>query len=104
MVDDFREYRRAVALSPCPRLPAVVRLGGATEKDGGGKSQKLAWTSAGWKVAEVDMETETVVFKREDGTVDRSLFDLDVVFPVHHAKLLRKDWTFSREEIYEDRV
>ena len=88
-------------------LPASARrhpAWWANEKDGGGKSQKLAWTAAGWKTAEVDMEAETVVFRREDATVDRSLFDLDVVFPVHHAELLQKDATFSREEIYEDRI
>ena len=88
-------------------LPASARrhpAWWANEKDGGGKSQKLAWTAAGWKTAEVDMEAETVVFRREDAMVDRSLFDLDVVFPVHHAELLQKDATFSREEIYEDRI
>ena len=92
-------------------LPASARrhpAWWANEKDGGGKSQKLAWTAAGWKTAEVDMEAETVVFKRPKPArapkVKRAKIDLDKEFHVHHAELLQKDATFSREEIYEDRA
>ena len=76
----------------------------ANEKPGGRHTHALAWTAAGWNVAEVDMETETVVFKREDATVDRSLFDLDVVFPVHHIDAWPEGLSLRREDMYEDRV
>ena len=68
-------------------------------------SQALAWIGAGWETSEVDVGAGTLVFTPGDShPVDRSLFDLNVVLPVHHTKLLIKDWTFNREEIYEDRI
>ena len=68
----------------------------------------LAWIAAGWKTAEVDMAAKTLTFERPKPAriprAKRTKIDLDKEFPVHHAKLLRKDATFSREEIYEDRI
>ena len=54
------------------------------------------------------MAAETLVFSQEykapQPTVPRPHFKLDDVWPVFHAELLQKDATFSREEIYEDRI
>ena len=68
----------------------------------------LAWIAAGWKTAEVDLAAKTLTFERPKPAriprAKRTKINLDKEFPVHHAKLLRKDATFSREEIYEDRI
>jgi hypothetical protein len=84
-------------------LPESARLYSAWWDNDDSHSHTLAWMAAGWETTDVDIDAETLVFTRK-ARVDRSLFDLNVVFPVHHAKLLVKDATFSREEIYEDRI
>ena len=92
-------------------LPASARLYSAwwaNEEPGGRHTHAFAWTAAGWKTSEVDMAAETLVFKRPkpacNPKVKREKIDLDKEFPVHHAELLQKGATFSREEIYEDRI
>ena len=86
-------------------LPKSARRNSAWWANDESHSQALAWIGAGWTTSDVDMESETITFTpKNSGPVDRSLFDLNVVLPVHHTKLLTNDWTFSREEIYEDRI
>ena len=92
------------------RLPTSARLYSAwwaNEEPGGRHTQALAWTAAGWKTSDVDVDTETLVFVRKNSIhrprTDRSKIDLEA-FHVHHAELLTNDWTFSREDMYEDRM
>ena len=92
------------------RLPTSARkhrAWWANERIGGSHAHALAWTAAGWKTSDVDVDTETLVFVRKNPIhrpwTDRSKIDLED-FHVHHAELLQKDATFSREEIYEDRI
>ena len=86
-------------------LPMSARRYSAWWANDESHSQALSWIGAGWMTSDVDVESETITFTpKNSGPVDRSLFDLNVVLPVHHTKLLTNDWTFSREEIYEDRI
>ena len=86
-------------------LPKSARRYSAWWANDESHSQALAWIGAGWKTSDVDLESETITFTPKNSEpVDRSLFDLNVVLPVHRTKLLLKDATFSREEIYEDRI
>ena len=67
-------------------LPASARLHRpwwANQSHGNGHSQSLAWSVAGWETAEVDMKTETLLFRRRElPQTDRRL-NLDDVWPVH---------------------
>ena len=92
------------------RLPPSARkhrAWWANEKTGGSHTHALAWTAAGWKTSDVDVDAETLVFVRKNTihrpSTDRSKIDLEA-FHVHHAELLTDDWTFSREDMYEDRI
>ena len=97
---DFKELKERTD-SSC-RHPLAATEWWANDKT---HSQARAWIGAGWKVAAVNIEAETVTFTRENPNVDKSLFDLEVVFPVHHAKMLLSDEeVFSREYIYDDRM
>ena len=91
-----------------PMSARLYRPWWANQKNGSGHSHALAWTAAGWKTAEVDMEAETLVFRSAAASPQspdkQSKVDFLSNWPVHHTKLLRKDATFSREEIYEDRM
>lgn len=80
----------------------------ANQGRGGGHSHALAWMVPGWETASVDMEAGTLVFRRSGSATelkaDVSRLDLDEMFPVHRTRLLRAEASFSREEMYEDRV
>ena len=102
--EEVEEILRTFRLAKV-RPRASIGHGGQTTRIGGSHTQALSWIGAGWMTSEVDVESETITFTpKNSGPVDRSLFDLNVVLPVHHTKLLTNDWTFSREEIYEDRI
>ena len=52
------------------RLPDSARLHRpwrANSRKGSGHSHALAWQAAGWRTARVDLEAETLVFRREAG-------------------------------------
>ena len=101
--DEWRTTIGEVEMLLKINLPESAHLYPAWWANDESHSHALAWVAAGWETTDVDMAAGTLVFTRKT-QVDRSLFDLNVVFPVHHAKLLLKDATFSREEIYEDRI
>ena len=87
-------------------LPASARLHRpwwANQRRGGGHSQALAWSVAGWKTAEVDMDAETLLFRRTDLTpVPRR--PLDEAWPVHPTAVWPQGLSLRREDLYDDRV
>ena len=87
-------------------LPASARLHRAwwaNQSRGNGHSHTLAWTMAGWETAQVDMEAETLLFRRKhpERVGARSL---DEVWPVHSAGGWPADLSLRREDIYDDRI
>ena len=88
-----------------PRPPASIGHGGQTRELAAVILTRLHGQPQAGRLRTVD--TETLVFVRKNPIhrpwTDRSKIDLEA-FHVHHAELLQKDATFSREEIYEDRV
>ena len=93
-------------------LPASARLyrpWWANQKKDAGHSHALAWQAAGWKTRKVDLEAEALVFAREDvspladsGSEFRKTFDLDTLWPVIPGGAWPKDFTVSRDQIYDD--
>ena len=75
----------------------------ANQSRGNGHSHALAWTTAGWETAQVDMEAETLLFrrKRAEPVADRTL---DEVWPVHSAGAWPADLSLRREDICDERV
>ena len=59
----------------------------------------MAWTVAGWETAEVDMEAETLVLRRNRSDEVRKL-TLDEVCPVHKAGVWPEGLSLRREDIY----
>lgn len=96
------------------RLPDSARLHRpwwANSAKANGHSHALAWQAAGWKTGEVDLETETLVFAREDGeAADRPTeaapvkkkFDIDEILPVIRGGSWPPGFTVSREQIYDE--
>ena len=72
--------------------------------DGNGHSQALAWSAAGWETAKVDMNSETLLFRRckRPQAADRP--SLDEVWPVRSVGTWPEGLSLNREEIYEDGI
>ena len=70
---------------------------------GNGHSQALAWGTAGWETAEVNMDAETLLLRRKPAVTDHSL-TLDEAWPVHSAGGWPEDLSLRREDIYAERI
>ncbi len=91
-----------------PMSARLYRPWWANQKNGSGHSHALAWTAAGWKTAEVDMEAETLVFRSAAASPrppeEVSQISLDEILPVHFAGGWPEGLSLRREDIYEDRL
>ena len=87
-----------------PRSARLHRPWWANQGGGNGHSQALAWSSAGWETAEVDMGAETLVFRPKTHAKPRRKFNLDEVLPVHPTAIWPKGLSLRREDMYEDRI
>ena len=86
-------------------LPASARLHRpwwANQGSGNGHTQSLAWSVAGWETANVNIEAETLLFRRKPRTTRQ--FNLDEVLPVHYVSQWPHDMSLRREDLYEDRI
>ena len=86
-------------------LPPSARLHRpwwANGSPGNGHSHALAWTVAGWETAEVDVEDETLVFRRKGSGPVRK-FNLDEILPPRSVGEWPEGLSLRREDIYEDR-
>ena len=87
-------------------LPASARLHRpwwGNQRGGNGHSHALAWSVAGWETAEVDMDAETLVFRRTHPDPAPRL-PLDEAWPAHPTAVWPEGLSLSREDLYEDRV
>ena len=75
----------------------------ANQSRGNGHSHALAWTTAGWETAQVEMEAETLLFRRKhaEPVADRTL---DEFWPVHSAGAWPADLSLRREDSCDDRI
>ena len=88
-------------------LPASARLHRpwwANQKGASGHSQALAWNIAGWETAEVDLNSETLTFRRRRRQEPVRKPSLDEVWPVHPTAKWPTGMSLRREDLYEDRV
>lgn len=87
-------------------LPPSARLHRpwwGNQRGGNGHSHALAWSVAGWETAEVDMEGETLLFRRTDPR-PAPRPPLDEVWPVHPTAVWPEGLSLRREDLYEERV
>ena len=88
-------------------LPASARLHRpwwANQSSANGHSQALAWSVAGWETAEVDMDSETLLFRRRKRPETDRKLSLDEVWPVHPTAKWPEGLSLRREDMYEGRV
>ncbi len=87
-------------------LPPSARLHRpwwGNQRGDSGHSHALAWSVAGWETAEVDMDGETLLFRRTNpGPAPRQ--PLDEVWPVHPTAVWPEGLSLRREDLYEERV
>ena len=98
----FREIESIIGFV----LPASARRHRpwwANQRKGAGHSHALAWVTAGWETAEVDMVEETLVFRREQRQPSKTPL-LDKILPVHSAGEWPEGLSLRREDMYEDRT
>lgn len=89
------------------RMPPSARLHRpwwGNQKGGNGHSHALAWSMAGWETAEVDMEAETLLFRRLKRPESPPKVSLDELWPVHPTVKLPEGLKLDRESIYRDSV
>ena len=88
-------------------LPASTRLHRpwwANRSCASRHSQALAWSVAGWETAEVDMDSETLLFRRSKPPQAVRRLSLDEVWPVHPSAVWPKGGlSLRREDIYAHR-
>ena len=88
-------------------LPTSARLHRpwwANQGAGNGHSQSLAWGSAGWETAEVDMDAETLVLRPKKRPEPARRFNLDRDWPPHPTAVWPEGLSLRREDMYEDRI
>lgn len=88
-------------------LPASARIHRpwwANQKSTSGHSQALAWNIAGWETAEVDLESETLTFRRRRRQEADRRPSLDEVWPVHPTAKWPEGMSLRREDMYEGRT
>ena len=87
-------------------LPPSARLHRpwwGNQRGGSGHSHSLAWSVAGWETAEVDMDEETLLFRRTRPTAVRRP-PLDEAWPVHPTAVWPEGLSLRREDLYEERA
>ena len=87
-------------------LPPSARLHRpwwGNQRGGNGHSHALAWSVAGWETAEVDMDAETLLFRRTHAKPIPRL-PLDAAWPVHPTAVWPEGLSLRREDLYEERV
>ena len=98
----FREIETVLAFA----LPASARLHRswwANQSANGGHSQALAWGATGWETAEVDLDAEVLVLRRQPRDPPR-VPELDDLWPVHRAGAWPEGLRLSRADIYDERA
>ena len=87
-------------------LPPSARLHRpwwGNQRGDSGHSHALSWSVAGWETAEVDMDGETLLFRRTNPRPAPRL-SLDEAWPVHPTAVWPESLSLRREDLYEDRV
>ena len=64
-------------------------------------SQCLAWTAAGWETADVDMNAETLSFRRLKSSKTPLL---DEIWPVRSVGMWPEGLSLRREDMYDERI
>ena len=88
------------------QLPSSARLHRpwwGNQRGDSGHSHALAWSVAGWETAEVDMDGETLLFRRTNPK-PAPRPPLDEVWPVHPTAVWPEGLSLRREDLYEERV
>ena len=88
------------------QLPPSARLHRpwwGNQKRSNGHSHALAWSVAGWETAEVDMDAETLLFRRRHPEPEARP-SLDEAWPVHPTAVWPEGLSLRREDLYEERV
>ena len=97
----FREIEAVVGFG-LPQSARLHRPWWGNQRGGSGHSHALAWSVAGWETADVDMESETLLFRRTDPEPVRRP-SLDEAWPVHPTAAWPEGVSLRREDMYGDR-
>ena len=85
------------------KLPPSARRYSAWWANDSNNIHGRAWLTAGWKTAEVNMNAETLTFRRNLPPAVRSR-TLDEIWPVHSVGVWPEGLSLRREDLYEDRI
>ena len=92
-----------------PKSARFYRHWWSNPKRGVARSHALAWHAAGWRTRDKDLEKETLVFERAEGSFDatetphgRKRFDPDRDWPAIPSGSWPPGFTVGREQIYDE--
>ena len=97
----FKEVEAVIGFA-LPASARVHRQWWENPRDSKGRSQALAWSVAGWETAEVDMDGETLLFRRTHPTPAPRL-PIEEAWPVHPTAVWPEGLSLRREDMYEGR-
>ena len=98
----FRQIEAVIGFE----LPPSARLHRpwwGNQRAGNGHSHALAWGMAGWETAEVNMDKETLLFRRTHSE-PAPRPPLDEAWPTHPTAVWPEGLSLRRTDLYEDRV
>ena len=98
----FREMETVIGFV-LPQSARLHRPWWGNQRGGNGHSHALAWSVAGWETAEVDMDSETLLFRRTQPRPVHRL-PLDEAWPVHPTAVWPEGLSLRREDLYGERV
>ena len=87
-------------------LPPSARLHRpwwSNQTAGNGHSRALSWSAAVWETAEVNMDAETLLMRREP-TEDARRLTLDEAWPVHSTGAWPRGLSLQGEDFYDERI
>ena len=86
-----------------PKSARRYRQWWGNQSDVNGRSQARAWSIAGWETTDVDMDAETLLFRRKHPEAVHK-FNLDEAWPVHRAGAWPEGLSLRREDFYENGI
>ena len=96
----FSEVESILGFS-LPPSARIHRPWWANQRSDNGHSHALAWTAAGWETADVDMNAETLSFRRRKSPKTPLL---DEIWPTHSVKTWPEGLSLRREDMYDERA
>ncbi len=87
-----------------PRSARLHRPWWSNQRNGNGHSQALAWNAAGWDTSDVNLNSQSLSLKPKEPEDEPKRPSLDEILPPRSVGEWPDVPSFTREELYPDRI